>query len=42
VGSIFTGSVRAYVVRMLQRDGHPTPLGEVIASYPDADPHEDE
>jgi TnpA family transposase len=34
VGSIFTGAVRAYdVVRMLQRDGHPTPLGEAIASY---------
>ncbi len=34
VGSIYTGAVRAYdVVRMLQRDGHPTPLGEAIASY---------
>ena len=34
VGSIHTGAVRAYdVVRMLQRDGHPTPLGEAIASY---------
>ncbi|MDQ3642634.1 MAG: Tn3 family transposase [Actinomycetota bacterium] len=34
VGSVFTGAVRAYeVVRMLQRDGHPTPLGEAIASY---------
>lgn len=34
VGSIHTGTVRAYdVVRMLQRDGHPTPLGEAIASY---------
>jgi len=34
VGSIFTGAGRAYdVVRMLQRDGHPTPLGEAIASY---------
>jgi TnpA family transposase len=34
VASIYTGTVRAYdVVRMLQRDGHPTPLGEAIASY---------
>ena len=34
VASIYTGAVRAYdVVRMLQRDGHPTPLGEAIASY---------
>ena len=34
MGSIYTGAVRAYdVVRMLQRDGHPTPLGEAIASY---------
>ena len=34
VGSIHTGAVRAYdIVRMLQRDGHPTPLGEAIASY---------
>ena len=34
VGSVYTGAVRAYdVVRMLQRDGHPTPLGEAIASY---------
>ncbi len=34
VGSIFTGAVRAYdVARMLQRDGHPTPLGDAIASY---------
>jgi len=32
--SIYTGAVRAYdVVRMLQRDGHPTALGEAIASY---------
>ena len=32
--SIHTGAVRAYdVIRMLQRDGHPTPLGEAIASY---------
>ncbi len=34
VVSIYTGEVRAYdVVRMLQRDGHPTALGETIASY---------
>ncbi len=34
VGSIHTGAVRAYdLVRMLQRDGHPTPLGEAIAHY---------
>ncbi|MCO5997032.1 transposase [Actinoallomurus rhizosphaericola] len=34
VASIYTGHVRAYdVVRMLQRDGHPTALGEAIASY---------
>jgi TnpA family transposase len=34
VGSIYAGSIRAVdVVRMLQRDGHPTPLGEAIASY---------
>ncbi|MCA1681384.1 MAG: transposase, partial [Actinobacteria bacterium] len=34
VASIYTGTVRAYdVVRMLQRDGNPTPLGEAIASY---------
>ena len=34
VVSIYTGTVRAYdVVRMLQRDGHPTALGEAIASY---------
>jgi TnpA family transposase len=32
--SIHTGAVRAYdVIRMLQRDGHPTPLGEAIAMY---------
>jgi TnpA family transposase len=32
--SIYTGTVRAYdVVTMLQRDGHPTALGEAIASY---------
>ena len=34
VVSIYTGEVRAYdVVRMLQRDGHPTALGEAIAMY---------
>jgi TnpA family transposase len=34
VVSIYTGEVRAYdVVRMLQRAGHPTALGEAIASY---------
>jgi TnpA family transposase len=34
VASIYTGTVRAYdVVRMLQRDGHPTALGEAIAMY---------
>jgi len=34
VGSIHTGAVRAYdIVRMLQRDGRPTALGEAIASY---------
>ena len=34
VASIYTGTVRAYdVVRMLQRDGNATPLGEAIASY---------
>jgi TnpA family transposase len=34
VASIHTGAVRAYdVIRMLQRDGNPTPLGEAIASY---------
>ncbi len=34
VASIYTGTVRAYdVVTMLQRDGHPTALGEAIASY---------
>jgi TnpA family transposase len=32
VASIYTGEVRAYdVVTMLQRDGHPTALGEAIA-----------
>jgi TnpA family transposase len=34
IASIYTGAVRAYdVVTMLQRDGHPTALGEAIASY---------
>jgi site-specific recombinase XerD len=34
VASIYTGTVSAYdVVRMLQRDGHPTPLGDAIAGY---------
>jgi hypothetical protein len=34
VASIYTGAVRAYdVVTMLQRDGHPTALGEAIAMY---------
>ncbi len=34
VASVHTGAVAAYdVVRMLQRDGSPTPLGEAIASY---------
>ncbi|TMR30345.1 Tn3 family transposase [Actinomadura geliboluensis] len=34
VASIYTGAVRAYdVVTMLQRDGHPTALGEAIAAY---------
>ena len=34
IASIYTGAVRAYdIVRMLQRDGNPTPLGEAIASY---------
>ncbi|SQD97346.1 MULTISPECIES: Tn3 family transposase [unclassified Parafrankia] len=34
VASIYTGTVRAYdVVTMLQRDGHPTALGEAIAAY---------
>jgi len=34
IASIYTGTIRAYdVVRMLQRDGSPTPLGEAIASY---------
>jgi TnpA family transposase len=34
VASIYTGTVRACdVVAMLQRDGHPTALGEAIAAY---------
>jgi TnpA family transposase len=34
VASIYTGAVRAYdVVTMLQRDGHPTALGEALAAY---------
>jgi TnpA family transposase len=33
-GSIHTGAVRAYdIVRMLQRDGRPTPLGEATNAY---------
>lgn len=34
IGSIHTGAVRAYdVLRMLSRDGRPTPLGDAIAHY---------
>nr|WP_241745705.1 Tn3 family transposase [Streptomyces lydicus] len=34
IGSIHTGAVRAYdVIRMLSRDGLPTPLGDAIAHY---------
>ena len=34
VGSIYTGEVNPYdVVRMLQRDGHPTALGEALNTY---------
>ncbi|WP_327537530.1 transposase [Nonomuraea solani] len=34
IASIYTGTVRAYdVVTMLQREGHPTALGEAIATY---------
>ena len=34
VASIHTGEVSAYdVIRMLQRDGHPTPLGDAFAHY---------
>ncbi|EST31538.1 Tn3 family transposase [Streptomyces niveus] len=34
IGSIHTGAVRAYdVIRMLSRDGRPTPLGDAIAPY---------
>ncbi|WP_035952069.1 Tn3 family transposase [Parafrankia sp. EUN1f] len=33
-GSLVTGQVRAYdVLRMLGRDGHPTPLGQAFAEY---------
>ncbi|GCE02572.1 hypothetical protein EHYA_10349 [Embleya hyalina] len=34
IGSIHTGAVRAYdVIRMLSRDGRPTPLGDAIAHH---------
>ncbi|MFC4062886.1 Tn3 family transposase [Planomonospora corallina] len=34
VASIHTGAVRAHdVIRMLQREGHPTPLGNALAHY---------
>jgi TnpA family transposase len=34
IASIHTGAVRAHdVIRMLSRDGNPTPLGEAIAHY---------
>ena len=34
IGSVHTGAVRAYdVIRMLSRDGRPTPLGDAIAHY---------
>ncbi len=34
IASIYTGTVRAYdVVTLLQREGHPTALGEAIAAY---------
>ncbi|WP_084464891.1 Tn3 family transposase [Microtetraspora fusca] len=34
IGSIHTGAVRAYdVIRMLSRDGRPTPLADAIAHY---------
>jgi TnpA family transposase len=34
VVSIYTGEIRAYdVIRMIQRDGNPTPLGDAIAHY---------
>ncbi|WUE64688.1 Tn3 family transposase [Streptomyces europaeiscabiei] len=34
IGSIHTGAVRAYdVIRMLSRDGRPTPIGDAIAHY---------
>jgi TnpA family transposase len=33
-GSLATGTVRAYdLLRMLGRDGHPTPLGQALADY---------
>ena len=34
VGSLMTHQVRAYdMLRMLGRDGHPTPLGQAFAEY---------
>lgn len=34
IGSIHTGAVRAYdVIRMLSREGRPTPLGDAVAHY---------
>ncbi|MCA1682007.1 MAG: Tn3 family transposase, partial [Actinobacteria bacterium] len=34
IASIYTGTVRAFdVVTMLQRDGHPTAMGEALAAY---------
>jgi TnpA family transposase len=34
IGSMHTGAARAYdVIRMLSRDGRPTPLGDAIAHY---------
>lgn len=34
VASIHTGAVSAHdIIRMLQRDGHPTPLGDALAHY---------
>ena len=36
-GSIHTGAVRAYdVIRMLSRDGRPTPLGDALPGCPRA------
>jgi len=33
-GSLLTNTVRAYdLIRMLARDGHPTPLGQAFAEY---------